>query len=245
MSSDTQTDASPATRAVLTRERIVAAAVELVDEAGPDALTMRAVAGRLEAGTMSLYRHVSGRDELLDLVLAAMAAEVTERPASGDWRADLAALAHDVHAGLLRRPHLTVLLTSRSGRGTAEVALLDRTIGILRRAGLSPQDAVLANHALGNYIAGAALWEAVGLAGTSGEERARRREAAVEAVASLPGDRYPSLAWVGEALIAGNLDERFDFGLRVLIDGFEHLIPGERVESLPTASSRAATGSFD
>jgi AcrR family transcriptional regulator len=242
MSSDTKTDASTATRAVLTRERIVAVAVELVDEAGPDALTMRAVAGRLGAGTMSLYRHVSGRDELLDLVLAAMAAEVPDRPATGDWRSDLAALARDVRAGLLRRPHLTVLLTSRSGRGTAEVSLLDRTIGILRRAGLSPRDAILANHALGNYIAGAALWEAVGLAGTSGEERARRREAAVEAVSGLPGDRYPNLAWVGETLIAGNLEERFEFGLRVLIDGFGRLVPGEAQEAAGRSQSSSQDG---
>jgi AcrR family transcriptional regulator len=235
MSSDAQTDAPPMTRAVLTRERIVAAAVDVVDEAGPDALTMRAVAGRLGAGTMSLYRHVSGRDELLDLVLAAMAAEVPDRPPTDDWRADLAVAARDVRAGLVRRPHLTVLLTSRSGRGVAEVAMLDRTLGILRRAGISRRDAALANHALANYVAGAALWEAVGLAGASGEERERRRRAAAELAAGLPADRYPNLAWVGQEIAAGDLDERFEFGLRALLDGFECLVPGEP----PTASPRA------
>ena len=59
----------PAMRPVLSRDRIVTAAVEIVDAEGPDALTMRAVARRLGAGTMSLYRHVSGREELLDLAL--------------------------------------------------------------------------------------------------------------------------------------------------------------------------------
>ena len=163
-------------RAVLSRERIVREAVALVDERGPDALTMRAVATRLGAGAMSLYRHVSSREELLDLVLAAMAAEVAPTPPTGDWRTDLAVLAREVRAGLLRRPHLTVLLTSRSGRGAAELPLLEHTIGILRAAGLPARDAVLANHAFGNLIAGAALWEAVGLAGTTGPERAERRE---------------------------------------------------------------------
>jgi AcrR family transcriptional regulator len=60
--------------------------VAIVDELGPDSLTMRAVAARLGAGAMSLYRHVSGREELLDLVLAAMVADVAGTPATGEWR---------------------------------------------------------------------------------------------------------------------------------------------------------------
>jgi TetR/AcrR family transcriptional regulator, tetracycline repressor protein len=211
----------PHVRVGLTRDRIIAAAVALVDEAGPDALTMRAVAQRLSSGAMSLYRHVSGRDELLDLVLGAMAADLPETRLTGDWRADLAAIARDIRAGLVRRPHLTVLLTSRSGRGLAEVPALDRTLGVLRRAGFSRRDAVLANHALGTYVAGAALWEAVGLAGSTGEERAQRRREAVAAVARIPADQFPNLGWVGDDLVAGSLDERFEFGLAALIDGFD------------------------
>jgi AcrR family transcriptional regulator len=208
-------------RPILTRDAIVAAAVALVDEAGPDALTMRAVAARLGAGAMSLYRHVASREELLDLVLAAMAAELPEPPLTGEWRADLAAIARATRTGLLRRPHLTVLLTSRTGRGAADLGILERTFEVLRSAGFEPFDAVLANHALGNYVAGAALWEAVGLAGTTGEERAARRQAAAKAASALPADRFPTLAWIGEELVAGDLDERFEFGLGALLDGFE------------------------
>jgi len=228
MSSPQGSRARPETRPVLTRDRIVAAAVALVDESGVDGLTMRAVARRLGAGAMSLYRHVSGRDELLDLVLEAMAAEVPSTPLTGDWRADLSAVARDVRAGLLRRPHMTVLLTSRSGRGGAELPLLERTLGVLRAAGFQPREAALANHALGNYVAGAALWEAVGLAGTTGEERAARRRAAAEAIAGLPPERFPSLAWVGEDLVAGTAEDRFEFGLAALLDGFAAQLAGPR-----------------
>lgn len=209
------------TRRPLTRDRIVEAAVVLVDEEGPDALTMRAVALRLEAGTMSLYRHVSGREELLDLVLAAMAAEVPVTPLSGDWRTDITAIAHDVRRGLLQRPHLTVLLTSRAGRGLAELPMLDRTLTVLRAAGFGRRGAVMANHVLGNYVAGAALWEAVGLAGETGEARAQRRQAAADAIARLPAGQFPSLDWVGPKLMAGSVDERFEAGLAFLLDGFE------------------------
>jgi AcrR family transcriptional regulator len=211
---------APAMRPALSRDRIVEAAIALVDEGGPDALTMRAVAQRLGAGAMSLYRHVSGREELLDLVLAAMAAEIAETPLTGDWRTDLTAIARDVRASLLRRPHLTVLMTSRSGRGGAELPMLDRTLGVLRGAGFGRRGAVLANHALGNYVAGAALWEAIGLAGATGEDRAARRQAAADVAAATPPAQFPSLAWVGPKLVAGSVDERFEFGLVCLLDGF-------------------------
>jgi AcrR family transcriptional regulator len=206
---------------VLTREAIVAAGVELVDAAGPDALTMRAVAARLGSGVMSLYRHVADRETLLDLVLEAMAGEIPATPLTGDWRTDAAALARDVRSVLVRRPQLTVLLTSRMDRGLGGLAALDRGLSIFRSAGLSERDAVEVNHALGNLVAGAALWDAVGMGGMSGEERLARREASAAAVEALPVDAFPSVAWAGGALFSGSPDERFEAGLAMLLDGIE------------------------
>ncbi len=220
--------ARPRARAALSRDAIVAAAVSLVDEAGAEALTMRAVADRLNCGVMSLYRHVADREALLDLVLEAMAGDVSLPQLTGDWRLDLTSIARGIRGQLLRRPHLTVLLTSRAGRGRAELPGLDLTLGVLRSAGFTPRDAVLANHALGNFVAGAALWEAVGLAGATGEERARRRAAALDAVTSVPADAFPNLHWAGHALVEGSLDERFEFGLARLLDGFETLLGQDR-----------------
>lgn len=208
-------------RATLSREAIVDAAVAILDEQGLDGLTMRAVADRLGAGAMSLYRHVASRDELLDLVVVRLTAGVTRGARTGDWRADLASLAHDTRAALVRRPNLTVLLTSRAASAGSGVATLDHALGILRDAGFSPRDAVLANHALGNYVAGAALWEAVGLAGTSGEERRQRADEAARALAALPPDTAPNVLWAAGELFAGTLDDRFAFGLGVVLDGLE------------------------
>ncbi len=119
-----------------------------------------------------------------------------------------------------------MLLTSRSGPG-GQIPLLDRTLGVLRGAGFAPADAAFANHALGNFVAGAALWEAMGLAGATGEERANRRRAMGEAMAALPVDRFPGIAWAGSALVAGTADDRFEFGLAVILDGLAaRLAPG-------------------
>lgn len=213
---------SPATRrarAVLSREAIVAAGVDLVDAGGPDALTMRAVAERLGSGVMSLYRHIPDREALLDLVLHAMTAEIPATPTTGDWRVDAAALARDVRAALLRRPHLTVLYTSRADRAAGGLGTLERALAIFRSGGFSERDAVLANHALGNYVAGAALWEAVGLGGATGEERLARAASASAAIRDLAPDDYPTVAWAADALFAGTADDRFEFGLATLLDG--------------------------
>jgi AcrR family transcriptional regulator len=208
-------------RPILSRDRIVEAAVAVVDDEGIDALTMRAVSKRLDSGTMSLYRHVASREELLDLVLEAMAGEIAVSPLSGRWREDLATIAGDIRAGLLKRPQLTVLLTSRSGRGGAELPMLDRTLGVLRDAGFGRRGAVRANQALGNFVAGAALWEAVGLGGSQGGDREARREAVAEMTAALPTDVFPNLAWVGARIADDTVDDRFEFGLTCLLDGFE------------------------
>ncbi len=221
MTSEPMDTNEAAVRPVLSRDRIVEAAVAVVDEDGIDALTMRAVSRRLGAGTMSLYRHVADREELLDLVLEAMAGEMPASPLTGRWRDDLTTIARDIRAGLLKRPQLTVLLTSRAGRGGAELPLLDRTLGVLRSAGFGRRGAVRANHVLGNYVAGAALWESIGLAGTRGEDRAAQRQAVADMTAALPADVFPNLAWVGSRITADSVDDRFEFGLTSILDGFE------------------------
>lgn len=199
----------------------MAAATEVLDEDGLDGLTMRSVARRLDAGAMSLYRHVGSREELLDLVIARLVADVPERALTGDWREDLAGVARDVRAVLLRRPNLTVLMTARSGPGAGSLGALDRALGILRDGGFAPDDAVRANHALGNFVAGAALWEAVGFGGATGEDRARQARAAAAAVDRVPADAYPNVAWAAGALFEGTAEDRFEFGLRALLDGLE------------------------
>jgi AcrR family transcriptional regulator len=221
MSSPPAADDRTAPRDPLSRDRVVAAAIAVLDAEGFAALSMRRVARELDTGAMSLYRHVADRDELLDLVLEELTAEVAIPESTGHWREDIAAIGRAVRIALLRRRDLTLLLTARLGRGRAALPILDRTIGVFLRAGFSPRDAVHANHALGNYVSGAATWEAVGLDGEV--EPSRRAARAVESaarLAELPAGTLPNLVAVAGELFAGSGDERFEYGLAVLIDGF-------------------------
>ncbi len=204
----------------MTRQRIVAGAVAVLDADGMAGLTMRRVAREVDAGAMSLYRHVASREELLDLVLDEVTATVSFSALSGEWRTDVAALADDVRAALLHRRDLTLLLTARLGQGAAALPLLDRALGIFLRAGFPPRDAALANQALGAYVAGACTWEAVGLAGAAAPaERAERAAGAAASLAALPAADYPNLAATAGELFAGTADDHFAYGLALLLDG--------------------------
>jgi TetR/AcrR family transcriptional regulator, tetracycline repressor protein len=207
-------------REPLTRERVVGAAIAVLDADGLAGLTMRRVGRELDAGAMSIYRHVDGREELLDLVLDELAGAVPRSPITGDWRSDAATLARDVRTALLRRRDLTLLLTARLGQGPAALDALDRALGIFLDAGFPPADAVRANHALGAYVSGACTWEAAGLGGAADPaERAARAQAATASLAALPRGVHPHLEAVAGDLFAGDAAERFEYGLARLLDG--------------------------
>jgi AcrR family transcriptional regulator len=210
----------------LGRDRIVAAAIAILEAEGLEALTMRRVAAALGTGAMSLYRHVASREELLDLVLDDLSRQIPASRTSGDWRMDATALAYDVRSALLRRRDLTLLLTARTGAGRADLPRLDHALGIFRGAGLGPRDAAFANHALGTYVSGACAWEAAGLGGSA--EPAERRARADEATAflrTLSPAEYPNVAAVADELFAGNAEDRFGYGLACLLDGIAARLP--------------------
>jgi len=111
-------DGAPARRGGLDRARIVAAAIELADAKGLEAVSMRRVAAKLQTGAMSLYRHVPDRDALeLMMIDRTLQEPAVDERHSGDWRSDLLALADATWTlmrahpwlpeAMMRRPPLT------------------------------------------------------------------------------------------------------------------------------------------
>ena len=114
------------------RARIAATAVALADEGGMGAVSMRKVATALGTGPASLYRYVDSRDELLELMVDAVAGEIDlTRPPSGDWRADLVALAHQLRDAYRRHPWLLDLVPGRVGIGPRAVDQLEYALSAL------------------------------------------------------------------------------------------------------------------
>jgi AcrR family transcriptional regulator len=117
--------------AVHDRVEITAAAIAVADRGGLDAVSMRNVAAQLGTGAASLYRYVTGRDDLLDLMVDATAAECRLEPPTGDPVADLVTVAEGLHAVMMRHPWLPELVVTRPALGPGGVGVLDHVLDIL------------------------------------------------------------------------------------------------------------------
>ncbi|REE96746.1 TetR/AcrR family transcriptional regulator [Thermomonospora umbrina] len=197
----------------LSRERIVAEAVALLDEEGIGRLTMRRLAERLDTGSTTLYWHVATKDDVLDLALDAVFGEAAVPDGtSGDWRADVTAMMTAWRAAMLRHPWTGVLL----GRPLMGPNVLERTEFLhaaLTRAGLTGAHLTAAAYALSHYVIGSAMTQA---AWRDHDEAAT--DEAVAAHLSTHRDHYPTLAAQGLPT-GGGWDTSFDHGLDYLLDG--------------------------
>ncbi|MFI5533909.1 TetR/AcrR family transcriptional regulator [Kitasatospora sp. NPDC051853] len=119
------------------RERITAAAVELADEEGLAAVTMRAVAARLGVAVMSLYSYVPDKDTLLELMVDTVSAGMEFAPPTDDWRADVRALAGAQRALMHRHPWLVAALPQRRTIGPGTLAALEHALAVLAPTGLT------------------------------------------------------------------------------------------------------------
>jgi AcrR family transcriptional regulator len=145
--------------APLTRERIVEAAVTLLDEHGIDGLTMRRLAQRLAVTSTALYWHVNTKNDVLDLAVDHVFAEVQLPDAGDDWRHDVHALTSGWRSVMLRHPWAPGLI----GRPMLGPNVLSRTEFLqstLVRGGFTGVQLTVVTRLLANHVIGAALTEA-------------------------------------------------------------------------------------
>lgn len=121
----------PARPAPLDRERIVAAAIALADEGGLQAVSLRKVAARLDVGPMRLYGYISTKEELFDLMVDEVQAEILPGEQPGDWREALRILACRTRQAALRHEWLADLLGGRPALGPNGLAVAEATLAVL------------------------------------------------------------------------------------------------------------------
>jgi AcrR family transcriptional regulator len=208
-------------RQTLTRERVVSEAVTVIGADGVDALSMRALATRLGVVPGALYRHVRNKDQLHDLVLDGVLAEVdTEVDRSLAWTDRVKVLAHRLRSVLEDHPGIARLLKTRDPLGPHSLALAEAFLAPLHEAGLPERQTGLAFSLVYDYTLGFTLSSP-----TSVNEQ-RVRDAATRGklhafLRSLPADRFPALVALGEYVWVDNRDQRFTAGLDTLVDGLE------------------------
>jgi AcrR family transcriptional regulator len=209
-------------RPQLTRQRVVAEALAAIAQDGAQALTMRALATRLGVVPGALYHHVGNKQQLQDLVLDGVLAEIDfDLDSSMPWAEQLKILAHRLRQVLERHPGVAGILKTRDPLGPHSLALAEALLAPLQAAGFGDRQAGLAFFLLVDYTIGFA----VSSPRTSINEQ-RVRDTAIRAqlhafFRSLPPDRFPALVALGEHVWVDNRDERFTAGLDVLVDGLE------------------------
>ena len=216
----TSSSGNGAARARLSRERVVRAATARADAGGIESLSMRRLGEELGVEAMSIYTHVTNKEDLLDGMTDAVFAEI-ELPAGGDdWRTAMRTRAISTRDVLARHPWATPLMQSRTHPGPATLRHHDTVIGVLRASGFPIALTAHAFSALDSYIYGFALQQRA-LPFETGEQTA---ELAQSIMASFPADQYPHLVelTVEHVLQPGyDYGEEFEFGLDLLLDGLE------------------------
>src|SRR5271169_3931210 len=214
-------DDGETSRRTLTRERVVAEALAVISTDGAQALSMRALGRRLGVVPGALYRHVRSKEQLYDLILDAVLAEVDCRtdPAL-PWIAQVAMLAHRLRTVLEDHPGIAALLKTRDPISPASLALAEAFLAPLHAAGLPDRQAAWAFRLIYDYTLGFALSDPTSPGEQRVQDTATRRELH-DFLRSLPASRFPVLTALGAYAWADDRDQRFTASLGTLVGGLQ------------------------
>ncbi|MFE4962672.1 TetR/AcrR family transcriptional regulator [Streptomyces sp. NPDC056660] len=197
-------------------DRIVAMALQIVDEEGAEALSMRALAERLGSGTATLYRHFANRAELVAQVVDHMygLVELDDRElASASWQQPLTVVAHAMFRALGRHGNAARLLAEQIPVGPKAMALRERCVAVLLKAGFEASLATRAYVTLARYVCGLAIQ-----LNHENDAGGRRKKESVAALRGVDPAQFPAVHSTAEALPVP-VEEVFSFGLDLILRG--------------------------
>ncbi|MGZ8598555.1 MAG: TetR/AcrR family transcriptional regulator, partial [Actinomycetota bacterium] len=150
----TEIDAGAQTRVPLTRERVLRTAVDLADQGGVEALSMRKLAQALDVVPMALYRHVANKGELLGGLVDVVIGEIDPPLEGADWKTTMRERILSARRALARHPWASKVMESRSTPTPVVLEYMDSMIGLLRAGGFSLDLTHHALHAMGSRMFG-------------------------------------------------------------------------------------------
>jgi AcrR family transcriptional regulator len=209
----------------LTLERVVAAGVKVAMSEGLGALSMGRVAHELGVGTMSLYRYVAAKDDLLTLMFDAAIGRPPAIDAAGGWRDGLSRWAHGVRAAYYLHPWTLRVPISAPPLGPNNVAWLEAALTAMTDAPLTEQQKLSTTLLISGFVRNEATLTADLRAGSGGQPVMPKYGDLLQAL--LPEGEFPALR---RAVASGalsdddDIDIEFDFGLARILDGIAVLI---------------------
>ncbi len=218
---------------VLGLEAIVDVALGIIDAEGVDAVSMRRIAAEFDTGPASLYAYVNNKQELFERVLDRVleAGDLPDESHDLSWQELVRAWAHSARSVFMSHQDVAKLSFAYIPHGESVIEGAERIMGAMIQGGVPPQVAAWAMDIVSLYI-GADAYEGWLLGQRYGDESGREMDdlhdelsAIGDQFAALSPERYPYMVKYASLLIQGDSDERFAFGINMLIAGFEAQIP--------------------
>ncbi len=231
MKQDHSASARPSSRrerpakVALTREGIVAVALDILNEEGLDKVTMRAIASRLDTGPASLYVYVRNTEDLhaqlLDALIAGVPEAAAGRPGAdaADWRGQLVGLLLTYTERLYSHPAIARLSLFARSNGPNSLRMADALLKLLRQGGVHDASAAWAIDLMTHFATATAAEQ-------SSDQHETKIAATADAMEAADPALYPNLAAIDPALLfSGEGIERFTWAVNVLIDGVLAAVP--------------------
>jgi TetR/AcrR family transcriptional regulator, tetracycline repressor protein len=199
---------------LISREQVLACALEVADHDGLEAVTMRRLGAELGVDPMAVSRKLGGKSALYDGLVEHVLAEVAIPPRTGDWAGDFTALARALRATLLAHPHTVPLLGTHPPVTPGSFQIIEAAVAVLLDAGFGAQDAADGVDCAARLVIGHVLAEAgQPPAGDTDFGDAQHWQAQQ----ALPAARFPGLAAITRAGVQHDPARLFDFALRGLL----------------------------
>lgn len=230
-STQAASDSAAASLSPLTRDRVVAAALQIIDRDGVESLSMRRLAGELGRDPMALYRYAKNKAALLDAVVETVLAPLTIDASDADWVGQLRTVARDYRRLVLEHPNVVPLLVTRPAntplalrpRGTLRP--LEGMLALLTRAGFSGADALHIYRAFFGFLYGHVINELQELIDNPEESDDLLRLGLYR----LPIGEFPILRGLASDLVAYDGAAELERGLDILLAGLTtNLLPQPR-----------------
>jgi AcrR family transcriptional regulator len=223
----------------LSREAIVDAALGILDVDGVDALTIRRLGQELGTGPASLYWHITGKDELCELVYDRIMGEIElPEPDPSRWEDQLKDLARQAYRAMLSHNDAVRLSIGRPPVGPNTLRIVEWMLALMRGAGIPDQPAAYFGNILGRYLDASVLEDTRAV--SAGDDRSHDAVVGMmdEYWSRLPADRFPNITALAGTTFAEDTHALFEFGLDLLVRG---LAAHQKSSAGRGASSEAAS----
>jgi len=209
----------------LSREAVVDAGLRVLRDHGIDGVTMRAVAGEVDTGAASLYVYFPNRPALLDAMFDEVAAKIDlgPEPDPERWREQLVGLLNRIVEGMDDYPGIARVPLANPPTGPAAAQIAERTLALLAAGGVDDRSAAWFIDIVFLFVNATAYETSILVA--EGAEEGEVGARIEEQLAQLDSDQFPHFARLLPVITKGSGEQRFNFGLRLMIDGLLHTEP--------------------